>query len=251
MKMTVARTESSSVASSSDGAALQKYAVIVAGGSGLRAGGGVPKQFRNLGGRPVVWWAMKAFRDADPSTRIILVVRKDCLPLWEALFEALPSADRIEHEIAFGGATRGDSVLSALAMIESRDDVLVAIHDGARPLVDVQMVSRGWLEGAASGACVPCLPCSDSLRRITPGGTEAVSRKDYLAVQTPQIFRADIIKDAYSCSEGEFTDDASVAESAGNRVSVYEGSPENIKVTNPGDFAIARALLALRGFDKE
>lgn len=248
--MTVARTESSSVASSSDGATLQKCAVVVAGGSGLRAGGGVPKQFRDLCGRPVVWWAMKAFRDADPHTRIILVVRRDCRPLWESLFDALPQSDRIEHELVYGGATRTDSVLSALALIAERDDTLVAIHDGARPLIDAETINRGWRHGAESGACVPCVPCSDSLRRITADGTVSVSRKDYLAVQTPQVFRADIIKKAYRQMEGEFTDDASVVESAGMRVGVYEGNPENIKVTNPGDFAVAHALLAQRNFSE-
>ncbi|MDE5674572.1 MAG: 2-C-methyl-D-erythritol 4-phosphate cytidylyltransferase, partial [Muribaculaceae bacterium] len=113
----------------------KKYAVIVAGGTGSRLGGGLPKQFRDLNGKPVIWWSMKAFKDADPDTEIILVLHADYVGTWNDLYSSLPEDARIAHHVVRGGATRTESVVNGIARIEDSEDVLIAVHDAARPLV--------------------------------------------------------------------------------------------------------------------
>lgn len=225
---------------------MKKYAVIVAGGTGTRLGGGLPKQFRDLKGRPMVWWSMKAFRDADPETEIVLVVHPDYIDSWKKLFSTLPESDRIIHEVKGGGNSRTESVASGISEIEASEDVLIAVHDAARPLVSVSLIERGWEAGAKYGASVPAIPVTDSLRHINKDGSEAIDRKDYVAVQTPQVFRASVLKDAYAKNPGmTFTDDASATEAAGWKTALFVGAPDNMKVTNPGDLEIASLLLDL------
>lgn len=222
----------------------QKYAIIVAGGTGSRLGGGLPKQFRELNGRPMVWWSMKAFAEADSSTRIVLVVHPDYVEAWKELFATLPESDRIPHEVRGGGASRTESVINGLQEIPSGDDILVAVHDAARPVVSLGLIKRGWESGLRSGAAVPVVPVTDSLRRLVADGSEAIDRKDYVAVQTPQVFRSSVLKDAYERTPGRiFTDDASATEAAGWKTELFEGSPDNMKVTNPGDLEVAALYL--------
>lgn len=217
--------------------------MIVAGGAGTRMGGGIPKQFRNLCGRPVLWWSMKAFHDEAEDTKIILVLPKDFITLWDDFFVTLPVHERFEHQIACGGESRTESVKNGLSLIDD-PEALVAIHDGARPLVTPDLISRGWSEAQKSGATVPVIPVTDSLRRKVGNISETVDRSEYVAVQTPQVFKVSVLKDAYSnMGEGVFSDDASVVEHAGERISLYPGSPHNIKITNPQDMALAKILL--------
>lgn len=223
----------------------KKYAVIVAGGTGSRLGGGLPKQFRDLNGKPVIWWSMKAFKDADPDTEIILVLHADYVGTWNDLYSSLPEDARIAHHVVTGGATRTESVVNGIARIEDSEDALIAVHDAARPLVSPALIRRGWEAGSAYGAAVPVVGVTDSLRKITGDGTVAVDRAEYVAVQTPQVFRASVLKGAYGKVPGKtFTDDASAAEAAGWQPAVFEGSSENMKVTNPGDLEIASLRLA-------
>lgn len=227
--------------------AKEKYAVIVAGGTGSRLGGGLPKQFRELNGKPMVWWSIKAFADVDVNTRIILVVHPDYIDVWNKLVESLPEEDRIPHDVRGGGASRTESVINGIAGIPCSDDILIAVHDAARPLVAQSLIERGWETGKKYGACVPVIPVTDSLRKINGDENEAIDRKDYVAVQTPQVFRASVLKQAYDKNPGmTFTDDASATEAAGWKTSLYDGSPENMKVTNPGDLEIATLRLRNR-----
>lgn len=217
----------------------------MAGGSGSRLGGDLPKQFRMLSGRPLLWWALKAFRDEDAACAIHLVLPEKYFTLWESLVASMPEQERIDHTVHPGGTTRTESVVSALSSIERGEDVLIAVHDAARPLVSEEIISAGWEEARLHLAAIPVVPVTDSMRVLDSDASHAVDRSRFVAVQTPQVFRGDILHNAYAeMGEGSFTDDASVVEASGVCPVLFPGSPANIKVTNPGDIEIAELLLA-------
>ncbi len=239
---------------------MDKYAVIVAGGEGTRLGGGLPKQFRELKGRPVLWWSLKAFHDEDPATHLRVVLHPGFFEEWQKLFRALPVEEQFPHEVVAGGTSRTGSVKNGIEAIPASAEALIAVHDAARPLVSVDMIARGWEAAAKEGGAVPAVAVTDSLRHLsgTSGvdwkknaaygeyykGSEAVDRSEYVAVQTPQVFRADLLKGAYALKpDAVFSDDASAYEAAGGKPVLFEGSPLNMKVTNPGDLEIASLLL--------
>ena len=226
---------------------MRKYAVIVAGGEGRRAGGDLPKQFRKLLGIPLLWWSVRAFHTEDPSTEIAIVIHPGFFDDWDLLYADLPEEDRrIPVRIVCGGATRFHSVANGVTGIPASEDAMVAVHDAARPLVSVEMISRGWLAAEESGAAVPAVGMTDSIRRIESGVSVSVPRKDYVKVQTPQVFDASLLKHAYEGILSDLmTDDASVVEAAGHKISLYEGSPYNMKVTEPLDIKIAETLIEL------
>ena len=222
---------------------MKRYAVIVAGGSGTRVGGEIPKQFRRLNRRPMLWWSLKAFHDEDPSTEIIVVLPEAYIALWEAYINELPEDERIPHSITAGGTTRKESVERGL-MLTDDSDSLIAVHDGARPLVGRSIIARGWEKALECGAAIPVIPVTDSLRKLDESGSHAVDRSAYVAVQTPQVFSGPLLKEAYANSgTGSFTDDASVVEHYGHKISIFEGSDGNFKVTNPKDLAIAELMM--------
>lgn len=223
---------------------MDKYAIIVAGGEGTRIGGALPKQFREVAGRPLLWWSMKAFHDDDPATRIILVLHSGFIGLWKELLLSLPEEERFLHEIVTGGSSRTASVKNGLSLVADDGDSLVAVHDAARPLVSAALISRGWKTAGQAGGAVPVVPVTDSLRRLCEDGSEAVDRSGYVAVQTPQVFRASLLKQAYGKNpDAVYSDDATAFEAAGLRPALFEGNPQNIKVTNPGDIEIATLLV--------
>ena len=222
---------------------MKKNAVIVAGGTGTRMGGGIPKQFRSLCGRPVLWWSMKAFHDEDSKTNLIIVLPEDFISLWNDFYSSLPIAEQFPHNVVSGGASRSESVKNGLSLINDEDS-LVAVHDGARPLVTPEMISKGWEMAEKNTAAIPVVAVTDSLRLLEGDNSKAVNRSEYMAVQTPQVFRADMLKASYKENEGKvFTDDASVMEASGYKISLFEGHPDNIKITNPKDLAIATVIL--------
>lgn len=226
---------------------MQKYAIIVAGGEGNRAGGVVPKQFQLIAGIPMLWWSVRAFHAEDPDTRIILVLHPGFFDEWDLLYAELPETDRkIDVHISCGGRSRLESVRNGLMSVPDCNDSLVAVHDAARPLVSVEMISRGWLAALECGSAVPAIGMTDSIRRIEDGVSVSVPRKDYVKVQTPQVFDAALLKNAYAGTLSDLmTDDASVVEAAGHKISLYEGSPYNMKVTEPLDIKIAETLIEL------
>ena len=217
--------------------------MIVAGGSGSRMGGGIPKQFRSLCGKPVLWWSMKAFKEEDHDTRLVLVLPEEFISLWKDFYTTLPIEERFDYEIAKGGKSRGESVQNGLSLVE--DDSIVAIHDGARPLISSHTIALGWEKIKEEEAAIPAVPVTDSLRHINNNGdSESVNRDLYMAVQTPQMFKTSLLKNAYKKAGNKvFTDDAAVMENAGHHVSLYPGSYDNIKITNPKDMAIAAVLM--------
>ena len=226
---------------------MEKYAIIVAGGEGTRLGGGLPKQFRELAGRPVLWWSLKAFHEEDPDVKLRVVLHPGFFDEWDILVNSLPENERIPHEVVCGGRSRTESVRNGLNSVPASDDVLVAIHDAARPLVSVEMISAGWEAALATGGAVPAVPVTDSLRRLTAGGSEAVDRSGYVAVQTPQVFRAGMLKRAYDELSGAvYSDDATAFEAAGGKVALFQGSPDNVKITNPGDIEAVELRMSNR-----
>jgi len=220
--------------------------IVVAAGSGSRFGSGLPKQFCLLDGRPVVMHAIDALRRATPGAPVVLVISGPMLGMWRELCERHGFES---PAVAFGGASRWESVRNGLALVSS-DCTIVAIHDGARPLVTPEVV-RAVVDEVAAGAqgAVPAVPVTDSLRRLecdAPSHGRAVDRSEYVAVQTPQAFRRDLLDLAYSRPfQSRFTDDASVMEAAGfTDLRLTPGSPVNIKITNPDDLAVAEIILS-------
>lgn len=223
---------------------MKKYAVIVAGGDGNRAGGSIPKQFQLIDGVPMLWWSVRAFYEEDPATEIIIVMHPGYFDYWEILHSEFPEEDkRINTKIVCGGRSRIESVINGLNSVEASEDSFVAVHDAARPLVSAGIISRGWDAARKNMAAVPVIPETDSIRRLTAHGSETVARKEYVRVQTPQVFESHLLKNAYAQPFLEnMTDDASVVEAYGVKVALYEGDSRNIKVTNPEDFKIVEIL---------
>lgn len=222
---------------------MKKYAVIVAGGSGTRLGSKLPKQFLDLNGYPLLWWSLKAFHNEDTSTEIILVLPEKFIDEWKKIVKLLANEDNIPHKIISGGNSRTESVKRGLSLIDQPDSI-VAVHDAARPIITAEMISAGWEAAMTDGAAIPVVPVTDSLRRVVSEGSMAVDRSEYVAVQTPQVFKSDILIKAYRDNPEEvFSDDASAVEKTGVKISLYPGRHENIKVTNPGDMEIASYFL--------
>lgn len=229
---------------------MKKTAIIVAGGSGLRAGGNLPKQLQDLAGLPVFAHSIKAFLRHDPATHIILAVNAAFTDMFRTHVSSMQQTCQFECTIVEGGTTRADSVLNALKALPDEADMLVAVHDAARPLVSEATIARGWEQAQTHGAVVPVVPLTDSIRHIdAQGNSRAAYRAEYVAVQTPQVFRRDVIMHAYTLlqqgtiSADKVTDDASVAELAGYKIILYEGQSDNFKITGPHDLAIANLVM--------
>lgn len=216
------------------------YAVIVAGGSGQRMGSNIPKQFLELGGKPVLMHSISRFSSYNSSIRIIVVLPEDQLNLWQSFLTKYSFT--IPHTTVKGGPTRFSSVKNGLELADS--DGLVAIHDGVRPLVSTSTIRRCFEAAWKFGNAIPVVSNTGSLRLLTGKGSMAVSRQHIMVVQTPQVFRTGLIRNAYMQDySGEFTDDATVLEKTGEPIHLVDGNRENIKITNPEDLLVASALL--------
>ena len=218
------------------------YAVFVAGGSGTRMGGDVPKQFLDLGGIPILQRSVERFLDAAPDARVIIVLPERHLDQWQEL--CLQHAVSFPQTIVHGGMTRFHSVQNALGKVP--DGAIVSIHDGVRPLFTPglvrAMLDRMQLPGSPQ-ALIPAVPVTDTLRSTDPS-LPAPDRSRLVAVQTPQMFLSEVLKQAYRQPyDTAFTDDASVAERAGARIELFPGEKYNLKITTPEDLALARLLI--------
>ena len=222
---------------------MRKYFIVVAGGKGLRMGRNIPKQFVVLGGKPVLMHTLERLHLCEPSAEMILVVPQAHESYWRELVEEYHFD--MDVTVAYGGDTRYQSVKNGLACIAGEEDALVAVHDGVRPFVSPRVVRDCFETAMREEACIPAIRPVESVRwRVRDGGTEPLDRDKCLLVQTPQVFRADILKRAYARKPMEsFTDDASVVEADGGKIAVVEGNRENIKLTTPFDLLVARALM--------
>ncbi len=222
------------------GIIMKLYALIVAGGSGKRMGSEVPKQYIELEGKPVLMHTMGRFKTFDESIEIITVLPENQLRYWTDLQKKY--SFKIPHTLVKGGRARFFSVRNGLRFVE--DDALVAIHDGVRPFVSLDTIKRCFEMAAKAGNAIPVIPPSDTLRIITDKDNSPLNRLMVRQVQTPQVFKASLIKKAYLQEyRPEFTDDATVLESTGTKINLVEGNRENIKITTPEDLVISAALL--------
>lgn len=213
--------------------------LIVAGGKGLRMGSDLPKQFLPIGGKPVLMHTIEAFHCFDRTMKIILVLPKEQQTYWQEL--CAKHSFVIEHTVADGGETRFHSVKNGLACVNSG---LVGVHDGVRPFVAPEVIKRCYELAAIKKAVIPVIDVMETVRHITETGSETVNRNDYKLVQTPQVFDAELLKQAYAQEYTPFfTDDASVVEAMGVPVCLAEGNRENIKITTPFDLKISSALV--------
>ena len=215
--------------------------LIVAGGRGTRMGGSQPKQFLQLAGRPVLMHTLEAFDRWDASARLIVVLPEDQIETWKRLCEAHVFG-RIHYVVA-GGETRFHSVRNGLGAVASNG--LIAVHDGVRPLVAPSVIAACFAAAADGGAAVPVVPVVESVREVdADGDSRPVDRTRLRVVQTPQVFRADVLRAAYRLPyDPRFTDDASVVEASGVAVRLVPGNRENIKLTTPMDLLLAEQLM--------
>lgn len=219
---------------------MKRYAIIVAGGSGIRMGTEIPKQFLLLHGKPVLMHTIERFYSFDSSVRIITVLPENQLEYWKNLQAEYSFS--IPQILVNGGSSRFLSVKCGLA--ETDDNSIVAIHDGVRPLVSTDTIKRCFNEAEKSGNAVPFISPSYSVRMVTGMINRPVDRHDLRIIQTPQVFYTNLIKQAYLQPYTEdITDDAMLLEKTGVSICLVEGNRENIKITNPEDLIIAEALL--------
>jgi 2-C-methyl-D-erythritol 4-phosphate cytidylyltransferase/2-C-methyl-D-erythritol 2,4-cyclodiphosphate synthase len=212
--------------------------IIVAAGSGSRAGG--DKQWRRLGGQPVLRWSVEALLGAGADEIVIV------LPAGEEQ-RAAEVLDGVKNwRGVAGGATRAESVRAGLAALNASPDQPVLIHDAARPLLDPAVIDRLLTALDGADGALPVLPVADSLRRGTDGVmTDVIDREDLWRAQTPQAFRRGVIEAAYAAwpVTDAPTDEAMVVQRHGGRVALVDGDPRLMKLTHPEDFAMAEAML--------
>lgn len=203
-------------------------------------GGSVPKQFRMLGQQPVLAHTLTRFHAFDPDMGLVVVLHEGFFDVWHQHCEALRMP---EHVIVAGGSERFFSVKNGLAHVP--DEGIVGVHDAVRPFVSNGTLEACYAAADKHGAAVPTLPLSDSLREVNKAVSRAVDRSRFMAVQTPQCFRAEVLKKAYAIDyHASFTDDAAVVEHTGHSIALTPGNTENFKLTTPADWRYAEYLLS-------
>lgn len=218
-----------------------KAAIIVAGGSGTRMNSPTPKQFLPLQGIPVLMHSLTSFYRFDPSIRLVLALPEHLFDAWQELQNKYGTS--IPHKLIPGGETRFHSVYNCLQHLDKEE--LVAIHDGARPLLSQDLIHRLYTTAENEGSAVPVVPVDESMRVLERSSNKPVDRSLFRIVQTPQVFLTSLLQQAYSQPYSPFfTDDATVFESIGKPIHLVEGDPANIKITHPVDLMIAEALLS-------
>ena len=220
---------------------MKTIAIIVAGGSGTRFGAELPKQFLELGGKPVLMRTIEAF--GDDAVDVVVTLPADQMDFWREVCGRYAFA--VPHRVVAGGKTRWHSVKNALDSIEGVADVdVIAVHDGVRPLATADLIHRVLEAARRDGAAIPVVTLNDSVRQVDGDASHALDRSSLRAVQTPQAFDARLLLEAYRQPfDPTFTDDASVVERAGHGVTLVEGDPQNLKITRPMDLALAEYLL--------
>jgi len=219
---------------------VEKITLIVAGGAGTRMNAGIPKQFLLLKDYPVLMHTVSIFHQYDQYMRIILVLPENHTKIWNRLCEDYKFT--IKHEVGLGGETRFHSVKNNIAGIP--DQCLIAVHDGVRPLVSLETISRCFNSALEFGNAIPCVEIQETMRQTIGQANKQVDRSRFKLIQTPQVFHGSILKKAYMQEyQKHFTDDAGVVENLGYTMHLVEGNPENIKITYPKDLIIASSLL--------
>ncbi|MBN2486606.1 MAG: 2-C-methyl-D-erythritol 4-phosphate cytidylyltransferase [Bacteroidales bacterium] len=220
---------------------MQKTVIIVAGGSGLRMNSETPKQFIEINGLPVLMHTINRFYEFSSNIEVRLVLPQHQFDFWEALCQKHNFTKT--HELYSGGKTRFHSVKNGLQSLSPNG--LVAIHDGVRPLASIGTIRNCFMAAEEYGAAIPVIDVHETIRKTDGLYSHTVDRRNFRLVQTPQVFDARLLIDAYRQEYNDsFTDDASVFESTGKPVMLVDGNRENIKITTPADLIIASALLS-------
>lgn len=223
---------------------MKSAAIIVAGGTGTRIGAGIPKQFICVGGKPILIHTIEKFSHLDEC---IVVLPEQEIDTWHSMVKQYHF--QVPHTVIVGGSSRYLSVKNGLAAVKSAD--VVAVHDGARPLVSRGLIDRCLNDACEFGSAIPVVSVPESIRSHSDNGSNAEDRSRFLLVQTPQCFKSEYIATAYIKSDDPaFTDDATVLEKNGIAVHLTEGERWNIKITFPEDLAVAEALLSDKKSDK-
>ncbi len=217
---------------------MRQTVIIVAGGSGNRMESQLPKQFIKIDGFPILMHTIKRFYEYNPQIDIRLVLPEKHFCLWKELKEKYSFI--IPHSIFAGGSSRFQSVKNGLQNI--KNNTLIAIHDGVRPFVTKEVIYKGYKTAEENGAAIPVIEVLETIRKIEDKHSVTVDRSLFRLVQTPQIFKSDILIPAYEQNyQDKFTDDASVVEEYGISITMFNGNRENIKITTPNDLIIAKA----------
>ena len=223
---------------------MKTVAIIVAGGSGTRFGAELPKQFLELGGKPILMRSIEAFANSgNCPVDVIVTLPSDQMDLWQRLCDRY--GFDVPHRVVPGGETRWHSVKHALDSMGDVNEVdIIAVHDGVRPMVTADVICRTIEAARRDGAAIPVVALNDSVRQVVGEASHALDRSTLRAVQTPQAFDARLLLDAYSLPyQPTFTDDASVVEQLGHPITLVEGDPHNLKITRPMDLSLAEYLL--------
>lgn len=221
---------------------MADYIIIVAGGKGLRMGEPIPKQFLQLNDKAILMHTLEKFYHHNPELKIILALPSDHQEYWTKLCSE--QGFDIPHIVVNGGQTRFHSVLNALGAITD-DSGVTGVHDGVRPFVTPEVIDRCFNAAKQDGAAIPVIFPADSIREADDKGSHARNRDRFRLVQTPQVFRTNLLKKAYSNGYREsFTDDASVVEAAGHAITLVEGNQENIKITSTFDMMVAHVIVS-------
>lgn len=219
---------------------MNKYAVLVAGGYGKRMGTQLPKQFLLINGKPVLYYTILSFIKAFDDIKIILVLPIEHLELGKEIIDGYFDARKIQ--IVEGGETRFHSVVNGLRFIT--EESIIFVHDGVRCLVTTDLIERCYNKAMETGSAIPVVDCKDSVRFISNENNEPMDRTKLKMVQTPQTFHSKIILPAFEINYKErFTDEATVVEAFGLKVTLVKGEDTNIKITNPLDLVIAEMIL--------
>ncbi len=223
---------------------MKTIAIIAAAGSGKRLRAGNMKPFVLLGGIPLLAHTLKALDNSKDIDAIIVASHPACAA--RVMGVAKRFGIRKHIQVVVGGKTRFESVRNCIARIGASFDI-VLIHDAARPFVDKRVIAKSIRTAARYGACVACVPESDTVKLVDPKATcirKTLPRSVIYRAQTPQAFRYDIIKKAYMRNPGRRpTDDAALVEAMGQVVRIVKGSYRNLKITTAEDLKIAKALL--------
>lgn len=224
---------------------MSNWAIIVAAGESTRFGGQVSKQFTEIAGYPTIWWTVKRFHDTACIDQILVVARSRDIGVFSKLLMEDAPFDKVASVTA-GGGTRQQSVLNGLEFLGD-DCGLVAIHDGARPLVSSKDIERVFERAAGSGAAILGTPVTDTIKRVSDEYIVAtLDRTRLFSAQTPQVFEYQLILDCHHKAKQDelaVTDDASVVEACGYTVAMVEATGPNHKITTLNDLPVVRSIL--------
>ena len=218
------------------------YIIIVAGGKGLRMGSDIPKQFLPIGGKPVLMRTLERFREYSDDIQIILVLPEAQQEYWHQLCDEYHFD--VEYTLANGGQTRFHSVQNGLAKVPDDAQGVVGVHDGVRPFPSIEVIKNCYETARTAKAVIPVIPVVETVRHLDGDSSLTGPRDQYRLVQTPQTFDIQLLKSANRQPYNDgFTDDASVVEAFGHKITLVEGNRENIKITTPYDLKIAEILI--------